>query len=103
MDDVDVLVALGRRNKMDGYRIKQIGHDFVVFSGDVSVLKCQTEKDAQTIIAAASDLLENPDEWWNVLRQRLAASEAGRQSSNAGGDLAAFDTNAVTVTPNELA
>jgi hypothetical protein len=98
MDDVDVLVALGRRNKMDGYRIKQIGHDFVVFSGDVSVLKCQTEK-----IAAALDLLENPDEWWNVLRQRLAASEAARQSSSTGGDLAAFDTKAVTVTPNGLA
>jgi hypothetical protein len=63
---------------MDGYRIKQIGHDFVVFSGDGSLLKCQTEKDAQTIIAAALDLLENPDEWWNLLRQRLAASEAAR-------------------------
>ena len=72
---------------MDGYRIKQIGPDFVVSSGD---LKCQTEKDAQTIIAAALDLLENPDEWWNVLRQRLAASEAARQSSSAGGDLAVF-------------
>jgi hypothetical protein len=34
-----------------------------VFSGDVSVLKCQTEKDAQTVIAATLDLLENPDEW----------------------------------------
>ena len=57
---------------MDGYRVMQVGPDFIVFAGDVGVLKCQTEKDAQTIIAVALDLLENPDEWWSVLRQRLA-------------------------------
>jgi hypothetical protein len=68
---------------MDGYRIMQVGHDFVVFAGDVSVLKCQTEKDAQNAIAVALDLLENPDEWWNMLSQRLAASEAARLSRNA--------------------
>jgi hypothetical protein len=68
---------------MDGYRIMQVGHDFVVFAGDVSVLKCQTEKDAQNAIAVALDLLENPDEWWNMLSQRLAASEAARLSGNA--------------------
>jgi len=74
---------------MDGYRIRQVGHDFVVFAGDVSVLKCQTEKDAQIAIAVALDLLEHPDEWWSVLRQRLAASDAARLSRNAT-DTAAF-------------
>jgi hypothetical protein len=87
---------------MDGYRIMQIGHDFVVFSGDVSVLKCQSEKDAQTAIAAAVDLLENPDEWWSVLRQRLAASEAARLSSGIDVDIADFDVTPPTITPNVL-
>jgi hypothetical protein len=27
-----------------------------------------SQKEAQTVIAAAVDLLENRDEWWNVLR-----------------------------------
>jgi hypothetical protein len=68
---------------MDGYRIMQVGCEFVVFAGDVGVLKCQTERDAQIAIAVALDLLENPDEWWNVLRQRIAASDAARLSRNA--------------------
>jgi hypothetical protein len=68
---------------MDGYRIKKVGHDFVVVAGDVSVLKCRTEKEAQIAIRMALDLLENPDQWWNVLRQRLAASDAARSSRNA--------------------
>ena len=68
---------------MDNYRITQVGHDFIIFAGDVSILKCQTEKDAQSAIAVALDLLEHPDEWWSVLRQRLAASDAARLSANA--------------------
>ncbi|HEY4780791.1 MAG TPA: hypothetical protein VIH54_03170 [Chthoniobacterales bacterium] len=68
---------------MDNYRIMQVEHDFVVFADDVSILKCQTEKDAQIAIAVALDLLEHPDEWWSVLRQRLAASDAARLSRNA--------------------
>jgi hypothetical protein len=85
---------------MDGYRIMQVGHDFVVSAGDVNVLKCQTEKEAQTIVAAALDILENPDEWWSVLRQRLAASEAARLSSGAGVDITDFDVAAPPITPN---
>jgi hypothetical protein len=65
---------------MDNYRIVRVGHDFVVFADDVSILKCQTEKDAEIAIAVALDLLEHPDEWWSVLRQRLAASDAARLS-----------------------
>jgi hypothetical protein len=68
---------------MDNYRITQVGHDFIIFAGDVSILKCQTEKDAQSAIAVALDLLEHPDEWWSVLRQRLAASDAAWLSANA--------------------
>ena len=63
---------------MDKYRVMQVGRDFIIFAGDVSVLKCQTERDAEKVIAVAVDLFENPDEWWNVLIQRLAASEAAR-------------------------
>jgi hypothetical protein len=63
---------------MDNYRIMQVEHDFVVFADDVSILKCQTEKDAEIAIAVALDLLEHPDEWWSVLRQRPAASDAAR-------------------------
>jgi hypothetical protein len=36
------------KNKMDGYRVMQVGPDFIVFAGDVGVLKCQTEKDARS-------------------------------------------------------
>jgi len=36
---------------MDNYRIVRVGHDFVVFADDVSILKCQTEKDAEIAIA----------------------------------------------------
>jgi hypothetical protein len=68
---------------MDNYRIMQVEHDFVVFADDVSILKCQTEKDAQMAIAVALDLLEHPDAWWSVLRQRLSASDAARLSRNA--------------------
>jgi hypothetical protein len=93
-------VAFGREKKMDGYRIMQIGHDFVVSAGDVSILKCQTEKEAQTIVAAALDILENPDEWWSVLRQRLAASDAARLSSGAAVDITDFDVAVPILTPN---
>jgi hypothetical protein len=93
-------VAFGREKKMDGYRIMQIGHDFVVSAGDVSILKCQTEKEAQTIVAAALDILENPDEWWSVLRQRLAASDAARLSSGAAVDIIDFDVAVPIFTPN---
>ena len=82
---------------MDGYRIMQVGHDFVVSAGGVNVLKCQTEKEAQTIVAAALDILENPDEWWSVLRQRLAASAAARLE---GVDITDFDVAAPPITPN---
>jgi hypothetical protein len=68
---------------MDKYRVMQVGRDFIIFAGDVSVLKCQTERDAEKVIAVALDLFENPDEWWNVLSQRLAASEAARLSGHA--------------------
>jgi hypothetical protein len=40
---------------MDGYRVMQVGPDFIVFSGDVGVLKCRTEKDAQAAIAVAME------------------------------------------------
>jgi hypothetical protein len=80
---------------MDGYRVMQVGHDFIVFAGDVGVLKCRTEKDAEAAIAVAMDLLENPDEWWSVLRQRLAAREVARQSSSISVDTASFDTPTV--------
>jgi hypothetical protein len=66
----------GKKNKMDGYRVMQVGPEFIVFAGDVGVLKCQTEKDAHAAIAVARDLLENPDEWWSVLRQRLALAKS---------------------------
>jgi hypothetical protein len=68
---------------MDKYRVMQVGCELIIFAGDVSVLKCRTERDAQNVIAVALDLLENPDEWWNVLSQRLAASEEARLSRNA--------------------
>jgi hypothetical protein len=62
---------------MDGYRIVEIGGDFVVFAGDVSVLRChyQTARDAEVAVATALDLLKNPNEWWRVLQERLSASE----------------------------
>jgi hypothetical protein len=60
---------------MDGYRIVEVGSDFVVLAGDVSVLRCQTERDAEMAVATALDLLENPDEWWRLLQERLAASD----------------------------
>jgi hypothetical protein len=31
-------------------------------------------------ISVALDLLENPNEWWTVLRQRLAEKDAARSS-----------------------
>jgi hypothetical protein len=68
---------------MDKYRVMQVGCDFIIFADDVGVLKCQTERDAQNVIGVALDLLEYPDEWWNVLSQRLAASKAARSSGNA--------------------
>jgi hypothetical protein len=80
---------------MDGYRAMQVGPDFIVFAGDVGVLKCQTEKDAQSAIAVAMDLLENPDEWWSVLR--LAANDVTRQSSGMSVDIASFDTPTATL------
>ena len=84
---------------MDGYRVMQVGPDFIVFAGDVGVLKCRTEKDAEGAIAVAMDLLENPDEWWSVLRQRLAARDAARQqSSSISVDIAAFDAPTATLT-----
>lgn len=88
---------------MDGYRVMQVGPDFIVFAGDVGVLKCRTEKDAQAAIAVAMDLLENPDEWWSVLSQRLAASEAERQSGSINVDIAALDVLTLTATPRALA
>jgi hypothetical protein len=84
-------------NKMDGYRVMQVGSDFIVFAGDVGVLKCRTEKDAKAAIAVAMDLLENPDEWWSVLRQRLAARDVARQSSAISVDIAAFDAPTATL------
>jgi hypothetical protein len=84
-------------NKMDGYRVMQVGSDFIVFAGDVGVLKCRTEKDAKAAIAVAMDLLENLDEWWSVLRQRLAARDVARQSSAISVDIAAFDAPTATL------
>jgi hypothetical protein len=66
---------------MDGYRVMQVGPDFIVFAGDVGVLKCQTEKNAQAAIAVAIDLLENPDEWWSLLHQRLRAKSRGTRAA----------------------
>jgi hypothetical protein len=60
---------------MDGYRIVEVGDEFVVFAGDVSVLRCQTQRDAEAVVASALNLLENPNEWWRSLEQRLAAGE----------------------------
>jgi hypothetical protein len=45
--------------------------------------KYQTERDAQNVTAVALDRLQNPDDWWNVLMQRLASSEATRLSGYA--------------------
>jgi hypothetical protein len=73
---------------MDRYRMVQIGRDFVIFAGGVSVLKCQTERDAQITIAVALELQANPDERWAELRQRLTASDAA-PSSNEAPDAAA--------------
>ena len=61
---------------MDNYRITQVGHDFIIFAGDVSILKCQTEKDAQSAIAVALDLLEHPDEWWSFCGNDLPRANA---------------------------
>jgi hypothetical protein len=80
---------------MHGYRVMQVGPDSKVLAGDVGVLKCQTEKDAPSAIAVAMDLLENPDEWWSVLRQRLAANDVARQSS--GMNIAAVDSPTATL------
>jgi hypothetical protein len=82
---------------MDGYRVMQVGPDFIVFAGDVGVLKCRTEKDAEAAIAVAMDLLENPDEWWSMLRQRLAVKDVARQSRGISVDIAAFDTPTTTL------
>jgi hypothetical protein len=79
----------------------QIGRDFVIFAGGVSVLKCQTERDAQITIAVALDLQANPDERWAELRQRLTASDAA-PSSNKAPDTATISgvgAAMVTVTP----
>jgi hypothetical protein len=43
------------------------------------------------------DLLENPDEWWSVLRQRLAANDVARQSSGMSVDIAAVDRPTATL------
>jgi hypothetical protein len=85
------------RKQMDGYRVMQVGSDFIVFAGDVDVLKCRTEKDAKAAIAVAMDLLENPDEWWSVLRQRLAARDVARRSSAMSVDIAAFAAPTATL------
>jgi hypothetical protein len=85
------------KNKVDGYRVMQVGPDFIVFAGDVGVLKCRIEKDAESAIAVAMDLLENPDEWWSVLRQRLAANDVARQSSGMSVDIAAVDRPTATL------
>jgi hypothetical protein len=45
----------GRRSGMDGYRIVEVGSDFVVLAGDLSVLRCQTERDAEMAVATALD------------------------------------------------
>jgi hypothetical protein len=34
------LAVLRREHKMDGYRVMQVGPGFIVFAGDVGVLKC---------------------------------------------------------------
>jgi hypothetical protein len=101
--DVHFLWCSAGENKMDGYRVMQVGPDFIVFAGDVGVLKCRTEKDAQAAIAVAMDLLENPDQWWSVLRQRLATREIARQSSSMSVNIAALDVPAPTATPRVLA
>ena len=60
---------------MDRYRIEEVRGGFVVFAGNVSVLRCQTERDAEVAVATALDLLENPNDWWRALQERLAISE----------------------------
>jgi hypothetical protein len=81
----------------DPRRVAQVGPDFIVFAGDVGVLKYQTESDAQSAIAVAMDFLENPDEWWSVLRQRLAANDVARQSTDMSVDIAAVDSPGATL------
>jgi hypothetical protein len=34
---------------MDGYRIVEVGDEFVVFAGNASVLRCQTQRDAEAV------------------------------------------------------
>jgi hypothetical protein len=66
---------------MDGYRIVEVGDEFVVFAGNASVLRCQTQRDAEAVVASALDLLENPNELWRYLEQKPAVGE-----STAGAD-----------------
>jgi hypothetical protein len=68
---------------MDGYRIVEVGDEFVVFAGNASVLRCQTQRDAEAAVASALDLLENPNEWWRSLQQRLAAGEPTASADEA--------------------
>jgi hypothetical protein len=80
---------------MNEYRIVQVDDSFVVFAGDVSILRCHTERDAEAVVASALDLLENPSEWWRVLRERLAANiatrtDAGSQAARPDGGSAGF-------------
>jgi hypothetical protein len=68
---------------MDGYQIKEVGGGFVVLAGDVSILKCQTERDAEVAVSTALDLFENPNNWWPALQERLAISEPPKTAEEA--------------------
>ena len=68
---------------MDGYQIKEVGGDFVIFAGDLSVLRCQTERDAKVAVSSALDLFENPNNWWRALQERLAISEPPKTAEEA--------------------
>jgi hypothetical protein len=45
---------------MNQYHIERAGRDFVVFAGDVRVLKCSTKRKAEVIVAAALGLVDKP-------------------------------------------
>ena len=84
------------KNKIDGYRFLQVGADFVVFAGDVGVLKCRTEKDAEVLWRWPWTSWKTRMKW-SVLRQRPAAREVPRQLSSTSVDTATFDNPTATL------
>ena len=47
---------------MDQYHVERIGRDFIIFVGNVSILRCSTKRKAENTIAAALHLLDKRTE-----------------------------------------